>query len=259
MSGYLNGAWNGAQGAWNGAQSVASWGYNTAGHILGRTDQPIEEPKSNPVALSPRVKQLHSLPQSPDKMDIIKQELIVFFSRVLNSLRTRDEQKDVRVNDCNTFDRYEQCNVSVDAFYLIRTDVGKIISEPYPTVNVNIWMNLYDEVCTKNNKKQCVDPYINSSMYNSVYSGNNYLMRMISAIVNRGKQYENITREQWGQFFNLVADKNTEPSIIDFIQFFKNNIRRIPEQEYGGKKSNKRKRKSRRMSKKNRKTKRRSH
>jgi hypothetical protein len=100
--------------------------------------------------------------------------------------------------------------------------------------------------------------YINANMYTNVYVETKYLFRMISAIVNEGNQYGNITREQWGQFFSQVTQQSVA-NIMDFIIFFKNNLSLIPGERGGGKKSNRRRHKSRRISKKNRKTKRRSH
>jgi len=266
MSYLANGAWNGVQTAASGVQNVASWGYNnTAGHILGRTDQNIGQDTRVISTQSPKRPLSVSQPTETyeqqairEKMYSVKRELINFFQNIL--------MKDVKIKECPVLN----CNIKTDDFYFDSEQMkhGFKIFTPYSTVTLGEWMSIYDHICgahytgdpQNRTRYKCNDTqnYINANMYTNVYGETKYLFRMISAIVNRRNQYGNITREQWGQFFSQVTQLSVA-NIMDFIIFFKENISLILDERGGGKKSNKRKHKSRRMSKKNRKTKRRSH
>lgn len=247
-------------GAWNGVHNAASWSYNTAGHIFGRRDQNVDQntkqetqsPRRPPAVSQPR--ESSEQPAIREKMYSVKRELINFFQIVLG--------KDVNTRKCSAL----ICDIKTDDFYFDSEQMkfGFKIDQPYSTVTLGEWMRIYDDICsanytgdTKRNYK-CNDMqnYINANMYTKVYGETKYLFRMISAIVNSGNQYGNITREQWGQFFSQVANENPKPSIMDFIILFKDNILLIPGERGGGKKSNRRRHKSRKTSKKNRKTKR---
>jgi hypothetical protein len=260
MSYYLN-------GALSGVRDFASWGYNnTAGRVFGSTDQNIEQDPRVISTPPPQKQPTVSQPTETDeeqaireKMYSVKLELIHFFQNIL--------MKDVNARPCSVM----RCNINADNFYFYsgQTNRGFEIVAPYPTVTSEEWMRIYDHICgayyardpknIQNYKCNDTQNYINANMYTRVYSETKYLFRMISAIVNSRNQYGNITREQWGQFFSQVENKNPEPSIMNFIILFKNNLSLIPGERGGGKKSNRRRHKSRRMSKKNRKTKRRSH
>jgi len=192
-----------------------------------------------------------------EKMYSVKLELIHFFQNIL--------MKDVNVRECSVL----KCNINADDFYFDSTGhYGYNIVTSYPTVTLDEWMSIYDRICgghytrdpqnKKNYKCNDTQNYINANMYTNVYGETKYLFRMISAIVNEENQYGNINRKQWEQFFSRVTQRSVV-NIMDFIIFFKENISLIPGERGGGKKSNRRRHKSRKTNKKNRKTKRRSH
>lgn len=225
------------------------------GQIDGSPPPPSVPRKTRQSAVS----QLIETPEEQairEKMYGVKRELIHFFQNNL--------MKDVHVIECPVLN----CNIKTDDFYFDSEQMkfGFKIDQPYPTVTLDEWISIYDRICgahytrdpqnIKNYKCNDMQNYINANMYTMVYGETKYLFPMISAIVNRGNQYGNITREQWGQFLSGVTQRSVV-NIIDFIIFFKQNILLIPGERGGGKKSNRRRHKSRKTSKKNRKTKRR--